>query len=516
MRKFCEVILLLFGLWTFCNGAKILAFLPFPAKSNHAVFRPILKRLAEKGHDVTYYSPFPMEDRPQQLTLVDIPSSLQAAKKAATLVNDAEQNDGTHWYKFKQLSTMAARTIQNLIIHSTVQELFRSDKKYDLLITSASLGQYSVLAAAHKFNISTVQIIPCGDVMWTLKDIGAFENPSYMVNYMSPFSDQMTFQERVQNTYHWVVNKFTYMDILETHQAIVDEHLRYPGWENRETIGQIASRTALYLVNSHLSAGYQFPKPSNIKEIGGVNVLPNKPLPERINQFLDEAVEGAIYFSLGSIVKSSLLAKNNVHKAFLDVFKKINKRVLWKWEDDDFPGKPPYIFVSKWFPQQDILAHKNIRVFITQGGIASIFEAISRGVPLLGLPILGDQHKNMKHAATYGYGITLMANNLTEASLQWALNELLYNPSYKKEAERRAQLFYDRPLPPVDEAVFWIEHVLKHGPVLRPISASLPFYKLYLLDVLGTIYLTTMAIFFIIYRIAGVLRRKLMTKIKSA
>lgn len=76
-----------------------------------------------------------------------------------------------------------------------------------------------------------------------------------------------------------------------------------------------------------------------------------------------------------------------------------------------------------------LLAHKNVKVFITQGGMMSLYESVSRGVPLLGIPFFGDQRKNLKHGTTSGYAIHLEYDNLTEHSIQWALDTLLYDPS---------------------------------------------------------------------------------------
>jgi len=55
------------------------------------------------------------------------------------------------------------------------------------------------------------------------------------------------------------------------------------------------------------------------------------------------------------------------------------------------------------------LDHFNIRLFITHGGVLSIQEAIHRGVPVLGIPIFGDQSLNMNKDVTAGYGLSIPA-----------------------------------------------------------------------------------------------------------
>lgn len=59
----------------------------------------------------------------------------------------------------------------------------------------------------------------------------------------------------------------------------------------------------------------------------------------------------------------------------------------------------------------------------------SSIEAVNYGVPLIGIPVFGDQPKNIVRMTTAGYGIGLDYDNLTETSVSWAINEVLSNPS---------------------------------------------------------------------------------------
>jgi glucuronosyltransferase len=55
-------------------------------------------------------------------------------------------------------------------------------------------------------------------------------------------------------------------------------------------------------------------------------------------------------------------------------------------------------------------------------------EAIHRGVPLLGIPIFGDQSLNMNRAVLAGYGLMIELKNITTESLSWAIREMIENP----------------------------------------------------------------------------------------
>lgn len=105
-------------------------------------------------------------------------------------------------------------------------------------------------------------------------------------------------------------------------------------------------------------------------------------------------------------------------------------KVLWKFEDDQMEGKPENVKINKWLPQQDILRHQNIKLFITQAGLQSTEEALSNGVPLLAIPFMADQHFNAKAISKSGFGLQLDFQTLTEESFLNSILEVIENPRY--------------------------------------------------------------------------------------
>jgi glucuronosyltransferase len=77
-------------------------------------------------------------------------------------------------------------------------------------------------------------------------------------------------------------------------------------------------------------------------------------LQQELQKYIDEAPDGVIYFSMGSILQGTLMSESR-RDAFLSAFSKLNQRVLWKWESDNLPGQPNNVKIGKWLPQSDIL-----------------------------------------------------------------------------------------------------------------------------------------------------------------
>lgn len=110
------------------------------------------------------------------------------------------------------------------------------------------------------------------------------------------------------------------------------------------------------------------------------------------------------------------------------MFSELPYKVLWKFEADHMEGKPDNVKISKWLPQQDLLGHPNIKLFITQAGLQSTEEAISNNVPLLAMPFIGDQQFNANRYVALGIGLQLDFATLTKEEFKSAILEITQNP----------------------------------------------------------------------------------------
>jgi len=143
---------------------------------------------------------------------------------------------------------------------------------------------------------------------------------------------------------------------------------------------------------------------------------------------MNNAPEGVVYFSFGSILNLTQLPKNEFD-IFIRQLGKIKQKVPLKWDSDTEIDFPPNIIARKWFPQADILGHFNCILFITHGGIHSTEEAIYFGVPMLAISVFGDQLHNSLVMQNRGAAIRIKYSEFTEDVFEIALHKMLNEKS---------------------------------------------------------------------------------------
>ncbi|XP_057627046.1 UDP-glucuronosyltransferase 2B17-like isoform X3 [Chionomys nivalis] len=281
-----------------------------------------------------------------------------------------------------------------------------------------------------------------------------------------------------------------------------------------ETIG----KAEMWLIRSYWDL--EFPRPTlpNVDYVGGLHCKPAKPLPKEMEDFVQTSGEhGIVVFSLGSMVSNMSEDKAN---AIAWALAQIPQKVLWRFE-----GKTPDTLgsntrVYKWLPQNDLLGHPKTKAFVTHGGANGIYEAIHFGIPMIGIPLFGEQHDNIANIVAKGAAVSLDFRTITRADLLNALEDVIDNPFYKKNAMWLSTIHHDQPMKPLDRVIFWIEFVMRHKGAkhLRPLAHNLTWYQYHSLDVIGFLLACVAAIAFLsIKSFLFIYRKFVMTgkKIKS-
>jgi glucuronosyltransferase len=238
-------------------------------------------------------------------------------------------------------------------------------------------------------------------------------------------------------------------------------------------LGEIEKMAKLFLINGNHLLDHKEPYYDHIKLVGGAQINDPKPLPEDLQKICDEAKDGFILFSLGTNVRSEHLGNERIQK-IIETFRKFpNYRFLWKFEAAEKLANelPNNVFIRPWMPQSDLLAHPNIKLFISHSGLLSIQEAMWNGVPVLGFPVFGDQLQNIIRMSEIGIGKYLDVRKFTTQDLSESIKEILENSRYREKAKEISVAFRDQPQTPLQQATFWAEWVMRN-PNINPQSRA--------------------------------------------
>lgn len=361
--------------FTCADGARILGVFPLPWGSHYILAEKFVKGIAKAGHNVTFITPYPTKNVPENVSLYDV-----------VLEGFSEQFNGAYMFKCLEcilatnncilamiakddkvsrkpgslFSTLKSygdwnEQICNITLnHPNLKKLIESGETFDVVVVTQGFGNDCFLILSHIFKGHSILASTVGPYLLSSTKVG---NPLSIATVPFLFSKDPGLSPgfglipRLKNLiYNIEGSLFTELFTISPQNDVL--RTTFPGSPN---LRDLSFNVSLLLLNSHPSYTNAEPLVPNAIEIGGFHVDPPKKLPEDLQIFLDNATEGAIFFSLGSTVKSKNLPEWK-RQIFLDVFKNMSVKVLWKFEAD-LPGKPDNVLIKSWLPQQDILGN---------------------------------------------------------------------------------------------------------------------------------------------------------------
>ncbi|KAH8292134.1 hypothetical protein KR054_006001, partial [Drosophila jambulina] len=479
MRLFTLILALIFSLGS-TSGYKFLMILNSPGRSHFNVGHALAKGLVQAGHEITVASTFPLKKPIPRYHDVYIPNVINAMKGDLAGLWASIQKPVTQ--KLIDHYQMGFRLTRALFEEPNFQKLLKSNSTFDAIICETFYNDAHYGLAEH-FKAPLIGIATGGGLTFITDMVGSPAPASFVPHIMLPFNDHMTLLERLAN-----VAFLAYERLLLDYYYLPGQEQLYKEFfpDNKQDFYEMRRNASLVLINQHVSLSFPRPYAPNMIEVGGMHIDGKlSPLPERIEKFLNESEHGVIYFSMGSNLKSKDLPPAKVQE-ILKAFRGLKQRVLWKFELKDLPNKPDNVYISDWFPQTDILAHPKVLAFATHGGMLSTTESIYHGKPVIGLPIFSDQFFNMAHAEQTGYGIMLDFKALKAQDFRAAIERITSEPSYAEVVRGMSFRYRDQQHTPLENAVYWVEHVTRHqgAAYLKSAAQRLNWWQYHNVDVL--------------------------------
>nr|XP_028559973.1 UDP-glucuronosyltransferase 1-1-like isoform X4 [Podarcis muralis] len=476
-----------FSLWHCAESGKLLVL---PQDGSHWLsMQVVVEMLAQKGHEVVVVMP--------ENTLVMQTSSEHFTVRTHSVPYTQEQLD--EFYR-----AIGENIFNNDHLLEKVVQFYRNISHSVSMYVSACrhlLYDKELIHFLQQSNFDAVfsdPVLPCGPILaeylslptvYFLRglpchlDFQAAQCPSpisYIPQGFTTYSDHMTFTERVKNVLMTQFNSLVCYLFYEKYEQLATEFL-----QRKITALELFSKTSLWLLRYDFAFDYPRPVMPNMVFIGGINCAQKKPLSKEFEAMVNSSGEhGIVVFSLGSMV-SEIPMKKAMEIA--EAFGTIPQTVLWRYTGETPPNLAKNTKLVKWLPQNDLLAHPKARAFITHAGSHGVYEGICNAVPMVLMPLFGDQMDNAKRMESRGAGVTLNVVEMTSKDLSDALKAVIYDKKYKENIQRLSALHLDRPIEPLDLAVHWVEFVMKHkgAPHLRPAAHDLNWIQYHSIDVIA-------------------------------
>ncbi|KAL1506654.1 hypothetical protein ABEB36_005979 [Hypothenemus hampei] len=493
--------LVIFSLFIiFSNGAKILFLSCTPAPSHQKPFQVIWKALSLRGHEVHVLTPNPLNDsKLTNLTEYDLSDFYELIQNVNPESHKYLMHKPSFFSAFVKdiyATSLFSKIYNRTINHPETRRLIETNQHFDVIIvewlfpTLASLGAY--------YKAPIVGITSLGAPLVALDTLGNPTHPVLAPEMNLPLRRDLSFTERLLSVlYSIYVRIYYHLVVLPREDANIKKHIS----ADLPYLGDIEKNISVLLMNRNPVFHRMMPLFPNIVDLGGIHITSvKKPLDPKVITLLENSKNGVIYFSLGSSMKSVLLSNETI-KVLQNAFKSLPYDVIWKWENENMENKPDNVFISQWLPQETLLAHPKVKLFITQGGLQSIEEAITVHKPIIGIPFHSDQTTNVDSCVKYGLGKMINLEELDENILKSYAIEIINDPKYAENAKKLNQLMKDQPQDGLEKAIWWIEYVSRHKGArhLRSLAVDLPWWQYLLLDVLGFLFGIFIAFILIVY-----------------
>ncbi|KAK7086310.1 hypothetical protein SK128_005001 [Halocaridina rubra] len=350
--------LLLFMVFGFCLGVlpppersyNILMLLPASSKSHRNVFMPLVEGLVERGHKIVMLS---NNEKPiENPNIKEIYHGLKHFRTDDMNMFEWRKNPANIFSMFTTILPQMARDIYKI---PEVKELYARRKEFDLIIINHMFNEF-IYPFAHEMPFIT--IATSGYDPRQSSVFGNLPNPAYIPNLFGGV-DLLSVFGRLRNTFLHIMPAFMWRiwEIVPLMQEEITKH-----FPNIPPLLDIERNQSLALMNTHFTLNMPLPLLPTQVEVGGMHCRPGNPLPEDLKTWIEEAGSaGVVYFSLGSVVRGNVMP--DIYKnMFIEAFRKMKQRVIWKFEGE-LDDPPKNVLIKRWLPQQDILAHPNVKSF---------------------------------------------------------------------------------------------------------------------------------------------------------
>ena len=264
--------------WNVDHGstAKILGLMLTPSPSHHIWNRALMLALAARGHQVTVLSPEPEKQPVANHTDIVIEKAYEKVAESefqyetmSTLNFFENSLLWFHWGQHNCEFGMASKGSQKL-------KALKDKEKFDVIIIEVTLEECFLGFVPLFGNPPVIAITPYVSPPWFSNFVGNPQLLSFTNSYILPFTDHMTFFQRMTN---FVMHNYLLYYRKFHHLPIMDNIAQKYFGKSTPLPSEIEKNISLVMVNAHYSMDYPRPLVPAMITVGGIHITPGWELP---------------------------------------------------------------------------------------------------------------------------------------------------------------------------------------------------------------------------------------------
>lgn len=172
--------------------------------------------------------------------------------------------------------------------------------------------------------------------------------------------------------------------------------------------------------------------PSYYGFCGPILMEHNIDMPDSIKKYRKVPGRPMVFFAMGSsgdpeIFKSIIAGfKDQPYDVFAASTNIVSK--------EDIPDIPSNVVVEKFYPAFEVTSMADVAII--HGGQGTVYTTAMAGTPFVGIPMFGEQQYNLENLSRKGCGIVLSRYNLSSATLNLSINEILNDKHFKENISK--------------------------------------------------------------------------------
>ncbi|GMT21671.1 hypothetical protein PFISCL1PPCAC_12968, partial [Pristionchus fissidentatus] len=361
------------------------------------------------------------------------------------------------------MSVVFGATCKGIVHNDELMQQLRDDK-YDVYISEnfdvCGIGLASAIAPKSTISVSSTCLSA-----WMFDEFGVEQALSYRPSLLISDLNVHSMLSRLRNIYAEVLDRVMY----GYSRFEVNRVLRERFGNDYPTTEEQLSKVAYVFTNSEPLIETAAPTTSRVIDVPGIGMKAPKALDEYWEGVMNRRSK-TVLISFGSIAKSIQLPTQSKMGILKAIARFPDITFIWKYElpEDEFcaehASKAANLVIIKWMPQNDLLNHDKLSLFITHGGMGSTQETAARGVPAIFVPIFGDQPRNAGLMQLNGFGRVYDKFELhDDEKLAATLKEVLENTSYSENAKRISKMIARKPFASKDLLIKHVEFAAEFG-----------------------------------------------------